>query len=279
MLSVSTQIARQDSLVTFEAMLKSISFANELIIFNMERNDEKVLKLFEKYKARVINVKTPKVVETIRERQITEATGDWVLVMDYDEVVPPELAGEIDAITDNLASCSAYAIGRDNYSLGYPLRHGGWERDYVVRLIRKADFISWPTNIHSSPIVKGSTIKTTRSMEHHKDDSLVQMVSKTNRYSDIESDQYFIGNLPRVTPLTLLRKSIMEFIRRYFIKRGFLDGKIGLFQSLYQGYSVFISYAKLFEKQQFPENPESVEGLYELQSKNKHNKTNKYLLP
>lgn len=249
MLSVSTQIAREDSLDTFEAMLRSVSFADELVIFNMERDDIEVKKIFSKYKAKVIEVKTPKVVETIRSREVKEASGDWVLVMDYDEVIPEMLKGEILAITQNQASCSAYAIGRDNYSLGYPLRHGGWERDYVVRLIRKADFISWPTNIHSTPLVKGSTIKTVKSMEHHKDANLEQMIAKTIRYSDIEAQQFFDGGMAPVTVLTLIRKSVMEFIRRYFLKQGFLDGRIGLFQSLYQGYSVFISYAKLYELQ------------------------------
>lgn len=249
MLSVSTQIARGDSLATFAQMLKSVSFADELIIFNMERSDKETLALFAKFKARVINVKTLKVVEAIRDRQVKEAKGDWVLVMDYDEIIPEGLCGEILAITENRASCSAYAIGRDNYSLGYPLKHGGWERDYVVRLVRTADFISWPTTIHSAPLVKGTTIKTTQAMEHHKDESLEQMVEKTGRYSDIEAQQFFAGGMARVTMVTLLRKSVMEFIRRYFIKSGFLDGKIGLFQSLYQGYSVFISYAKLYEKQ------------------------------
>lgn len=250
MLSVSTQISQHDSLDTFARMLESVAFADEIVVFNLERTDAPALKLLTQINARVINVKTPKIVETIRERQIKEAKGDWVLILDYDEIVPPELAGEIKAITENLASCSAYAIARQNYSLGYPMHHGGWERDYVVRLIRQSDFVSWPTNIHSSPLVKGSVIKTVHAMEHHKDASLAQMVEKTNRYSDIEAELFFRGGLPPVTPVTLLRKSIMEFIRRYFLKRGYLDGRIGLIQSLYQGYSVFITYAKLYELQQ-----------------------------
>ncbi|MBP9669872.1 glycosyltransferase family 2 protein [Candidatus Woesebacteria bacterium] len=265
MLSVSTQITKDDSLSSFKAMIKSVSFADEIIIFNMERKDDEALAYFKEIKAKVINVKTPKIVEAIRNQQIVEASGDWVLVMDYDEIIPELLKDEILAIVDNKASCPAYSIGRDNYSLGYPLKHGGWERDYVVRLVQKSRFVSWPTNIHSTPIVKGSIIKTTHSMEHHKDESLAQMVAKTNRYSEIEADQFFRGGLPLVTPITLLRKSIMEFIRRYFFKKGFLDGRIGLFQSLYQGYSVFISYSKLFEKQCLPENPKLSKRLNDLQ--------------
>lgn len=86
-------------------------------------------------------------------------------------------------------------------------------------------------------------------MEHHKDDSLEQMVEKTNRYSDIEATQFYAGNMARVTPLTLMRKWWMESFRRGLFKRGLLDGRIGLIQSLYQGFSVLISYAKLYEKQ------------------------------
>jgi len=95
MLSVSTQIAIGDSLSTFEAMLKSVSFADELIIFNMERDDEATLNLFTKYKARVIKIKTPKIVESIREQQVRDAGSDWVLIMDFDEIIPPALKNEI----------------------------------------------------------------------------------------------------------------------------------------------------------------------------------------
>lgn len=249
MLTVSTQIAIGESLLQFEQLLKSVAFADEIIIFNMERHDQAALDLFAKYHARVIPIKTPKIVEEVRQKQVLEAHGDWVLIMDYDEIIPESLSGEILAICENRASCSAYAIGRDNFSLGYRLSHGGWERDYVVRLLKKSDFVSWPTDIHSKPVVKGTTIKTIHSMEHHKDESLKQMIIKTNRYSDIEADQFYRGNLDRVTPFTLIRKSLMEFLRRYFFRQGFLDGKIGLFQSLYQGYSVFISYAKLYHLQ------------------------------
>ncbi len=247
MLSVSTQIAQDDDLGVFERMLNSVAFADEIVIFNMERTDAASQTLFKKYDARVIKVKTPKVVEVIRERQVKEARGEWVLVMDFDEVIPPNLKTEIEAAITRAPA--TYAIARRNFSLGFPLKHGGWGDDYVVRLFHKENFMDWPTNIHSQPKIRGELRKLKALMEHHKDASLEQMVAKTNRYSEIEASQFYAGNLPRVNSFTLLRKSIMEFIRRYFLKRGFLDGKIGLIQSLYQGYSVFISYAKLYEKQ------------------------------
>lgn len=249
MLTVSTQITRDDDLSVFARMLDSVAFADELVIFNMERTDPAFAQLAKKYSANIINIKTPRIVEQIRTQQIKAAKGDWVLVMDYDEIVTPALAEELTTLMHNTGACGAYSIPRDNYSLGFKLAHGGWERDYVVRFIRRQDFVAWPTNIHSTPKVKGGIFKTTHAMEHHKDSSLAQMIAKTNRYSAIEAEQFFQGGLPPVTPLTLFRKPTMEFIRRYLLRRGFLDGSIGLIQSLYQAYSVFISYAKLYELQ------------------------------
>lgn len=250
-LSVSTQLANGDDLASFKRMLTSVSFADEIIVFNMERIDEEALSLFREYKTRVINIKTPQIVEEIRSRQVLEAKHDWVLIMDFDEYIPPALAKEISTIIHQPSTINlAYSIRRRNYSLGFPLRYGGWGDDYVARFIHKSIFVSWPTNIHSTLEIRGEYQKLDNFMEHHKDASLTQMVEKTNRYSEVEAKLFFQGNLPPVTPFTLIRKSTMEFIRRYFIKLGFLDGTIGLIQSIYQAYSVFVSYAKLYELQQ-----------------------------
>lgn len=249
MLSVSTQISSSEDLTVFETMLKSISFADEIIIFNLERLDQPAQDLFKQYHAKVKRVKTPKVVEVIRADQV-KAGKDWVLIMDYDEIVTPALAKEIIAVTKKSLTSSTYLIKRRNYSLGYPLKHGGWGDDYVPRLFKVSEFISWPKEIHSLPESKGHSAKLENYLEHHKDASLAQMVEKTNRYSEVEASQFFAGGMARVTSLTLIRKSTMEFIRRYIFKLGLLDGAIGLVQSLYQGYSVFITYAKLYELQQ-----------------------------
>ncbi len=249
MLSVSTQITTTDSLILFERMLKSIAFADEIIIFNMERRDQEFVVLARAYHARVIEVETPKIVELIRSRQLAEAHGDWVLIMDGDEIIPPALKSEIQSVVKSPSLVSAYYLTRRNFSLGYPLVHGGWGVDSVLRLFRRADFISWGKEIHSLPKVKGPTAVLINPMEHHKDESLEQMVDKTNRYSDIESQQFLDGGLPRVTAPTLIRKWWMESFRRGVMKGGLLDGPIGLIQSMYQGFSVLISYAKLYEKQ------------------------------
>lgn len=250
MLTVSTQIAVGDDLATFTRMLNSVSFADEIIIFNMERDDEEALQLFKNCKARVINVKTPKVVEYIRGQQVVESKYDWVLIMDYDEVIPWDLAKEIKSIsTEPATQFSAYYLTRRNFSLGYPLRHGGFGDDQVPRLFYKPNFVSWSKEIHGMPKIHGVFGYATNPMEHHKDASLAQMVEKTNRYTDVEAQQFFQAKVEVVTTTTLIRKTIMEFVRRYFLKSGFLDGRIGMIQALYQSYAIYLRYAKLYELQ------------------------------
>lgn len=248
MITVSTQLAPEDDLQVFARMLESVSFADEIRIYLMDLDQSLLSNIVKKYHPVMIPVKTPPVVEVIRSRQVTEAQNDWVLIMDFDEVITPELASEIQAIQSS--SVAAYKIRRKNFSLGFPVSHGGFGDDYVHRLFNRRLFVAWPTNIHSTPQVKGKVTTLTNFMQHHKDASISQMVTKTNRYSEVEAQQFLDGGMAPVTTLTLIRKPVMEFIRRYFIKLGFLDGRIGILQAIYQSYSVFISYSKLFELQQ-----------------------------
>jgi len=245
MLSVSTQLAREDSLLAFERLLRSITFADEIIIYNMERSDPEFFALARRFKARVIKIKTPLIVEFIRARQIKEAQYDWVLILDSDEVVTTKLRYEISNLTS--LKPKTYALKRKNFSLGYSMSHGGFGDDFVPRLFHKSLFLDWPRDIHSLPLVKGTISQTTSYLEHHKDESLEQMVEKTNRYSAVESKQFYDGGLRVTSPFTIIRKWWMETFRRGILKMGLLDGKIGIIQSIYQGFSVFTSYAKLYE--------------------------------
>lgn len=251
-LSVVTQIAPEDNLGTFINLLNSISFADKITVYAMEMKGSKdLLKLAKSRNLDLIFINRPKsrVVEEIRAEQVKNASGDWVLVMDFDELITKKLQIEIKQIISSSSVFTAYRVPRKNFSLGYPLKHGGWGTDYVIRLFKRDQFLDWPTDIHSTPTFNGTLGTLTNSMEHHKDQSLEYIVNKTNRYTDKEADQYYEGGMAEVTSFTLLRKLKMEMIRRGIFKGGLLDGKIGLIQSIYQGFSVFTSYAKLYEKQ------------------------------
>lgn len=250
MLSVSTQLAVGDDLSTFKRMIQSVNFADEIVVYNMGISDQDFFSLCQKLKLRVVNLaKIPKVVEVIRTNQVKDAKHDWVLIMDFDEEITGELAKEIIKVTSAPPRFGGYFVNRRNFSLSYPLRHGGFGNDMIPRLFYKPKFLVWPAEIHGMPSVEGGFGQLEGLMNHYKDASLSQMITKTNRYSDVEAKQFYEGGIPKVTVLTIFRKTIMEFVRRYLIKLGFLDGVIGVIQSIYQSYSVFLTYAKLYELQ------------------------------
>lgn len=252
-LTVVTQIAIEDNLDTLENMLKASKFGDDHIIYTMFTPNQRLKKIIQTYNLTNIPLDLSayenKIVEEFRETEVKKTNTDWVLILDFDEIVSENLQDEIMRTINSPDHASAYAILRKNYSLGYRLKYGGWSDDYVIRLIYKPDFISWPTNIHSSPVVEGEIKKLKYPLHHRKDESLEFIINKTNRYSDTESTQFLEGNMKSVTTFTLFRKTSMEIFRRLFLKLGILDGRIGIIQSIYQGFSVFITYAKLYEKQ------------------------------
>lgn len=251
-LTIITQAAVEDNLDTLEKSLASTTFADEHIIYTLFTPDDRLSYLIKKYNQKQIPIDLSKlknrIVEEYREEQVRNTNTDWVLLIDFDEVITAELAREIRAAINSEDHSSGYAIRRKNYSLGYPLTYGGWGDDFVLRLIYKPDFITWPNNIHSTPVLKGEATKLKSPLLHYKDASLEYIVNKTNRYSSTEAGQYFSAGMRAPNTLTLFRKLSMEIFRRLVLRVGFLDGKIGVIQSIYQGFSVFISYAKLYEK-------------------------------
>ncbi len=251
-LSLVFNLSREDSLTTFaKALAAAAPLADELIIYNLEANLDNLQQLTKSYQANIINLPQPSIVEMIRDRQVRQTKFEWVLILDADEILSPHLQKEIRQLlqSDIPNQVGAYALPRQNYSLGYRIRHGGWDDDYQVRLIRKSHFLNWPSIIHVVPKIEGEIVQLHNPLYHYKDPSLEFIVDKTNRYSDAEAQLFFDGGLPFVTSLTLIRKFSFEIIRRGFLKLGLLDGAIGLIHSIYQGFSVFITYAKLYEKQ------------------------------
>ncbi len=254
MLSVSVSVSLGDDLDILLRNLKQLKFCDEKSLLAMDFSGKNLHRLRRKLAGlgfEITPIKKPSVVEEVREFQVKSAKGEWVLILDYDEYLPDPLRREIRRVTSNRKnqSASAFAVRRINYSLGRKLTFGGWGDDYQIRLIRKEVFIKWPRTIHSTPHFQGGLRKLKHPLHHFKDPSLEYIVSKTNRYSDEESRIFLEGGVARVNSFTLIRKLCMEIFRRGVLKAGFLDGPIGLIQTIYQGFSVFISYAKLFELQ------------------------------
>lgn len=186
-------------------------------------------------------------VEPARKFAIEKAEGRWVLVLDSDERLTGELAGEIKkTVKDN--RFSHFRIPRKNiFGRKQWLRYGGWWPDAQIRLINKKYFRDWPKDIHSTPVIDGKSGLLQSPILHYFHGDLEQMLEKTAVFEDIESDLLFKADRP-VTILTFFRKFTAELFRRLIRDRGFLDGKIGIIEGIYQAFSKTVTYLFLYEK-------------------------------
>lgn len=207
---------------------------------------DKTVEIAKKYGARIIRQKG-KGYSSWRNQGIENAKGEWIFYLDSDERVTDELREEIKGVVNN--EISAYAIPRRNIILGREMRHGGWWPDYVKRLFKKSALKKWVGDLHEEPVFSGSIGHLQNPIVHLKHDNLSEMVEKTNNWSVIEAKLLLDSGHPKMSWWRFFRIMKTEFFYRFFIKLGFLDGPEGVIYALYQMWSKFVTYSKLWEMQ------------------------------
>lgn len=185
----------------------------------------------------------------VRNYGLKKAQGDWILYLDADETIPPRLKEEIVSVMAN-PQFSAYAIPRVNIILGKRLIHGGWYPDYVKRLFRKDSLKGWEGDLHEEPVFEGVLGHLKNHMVHHKYLTIRTMIDKTNKWSAYEAKLMYEANHPKMTIPRFFSAMLREFWLRMIRHMAFLDGPVGIIYALYQVFSRFVSYAKLWEMQE-----------------------------
>lgn len=232
-----------------EDCLRSVSWADEVIVIDNESVD-KTAEIAKKLGAKVVFFKNGTYSDR-KNRGAKEAMGEWLLYVDADERVTDELKREIkDKVLGNQSETSVFAIPRKNIILGKEMRHGGWWPDYVKHLIRKKDLSGWKGELHEEPVFEGKLEHLEAPLLHLKPDNLSVMVEKTNVWSEIEARLMLQANHPPMNIFRFATAILREFWLRMVRQKAFLDGAEGIIYAIYQVYSRFISYAKLWEMQQ-----------------------------
>lgn len=247
-MSLSILIITKNAASKIKTCLESVEdLGDEIAVLDTGSTDQTV-DIAKKYGAKIFESKGHDFA-TWRNEAAKLAHGEWLFYIDYDEEVTPELKEEILRSTQN-DSLAAYKIPRKNYVFGRWLKHGGFWPDYVLRLTRKDALVAWKGELHEQPVIKGSVGTLKNALIHHKEDSLSQMLEKTNRYSVFEAKLLFQAKHPPMTWWRFFRIMTTEFWYRLIVKGGVLDGPEGFIYGVYQMWSRFVTYAKLWELQQ-----------------------------
>ncbi len=176
----------------------------------------------------------------------SKAAGPWILSLDADERVSPELKEEILALKAGEPSCAGFSIPRQVRYLGRWIRHSGWYPDRKVRLFR-ADRARWEGDyVHEELVFSGLLGRLAAPIHHFTYAGIADHVARINRFSDLGAQKlYAKGRKCRI--IHLVGWPAGRFIRSYVLKLGVLDGFPGFVIAVLNGYSVFIRYAKLRE--------------------------------
>lgn len=224
--------------------LESIKFCDEVIVIDSGSSDRTV-QIAKDFGARVFEISGTDFSER-RNLGLQKAYGDWILYVDTDERVSSELKSNIKIQISKADEFAAFKIKRKNFYFG----NFEWPHvEKLERLFRKDNLKGWHGKIHESPIVEGRVGMLDGFLLHYTHRDLSSMVDKTIEWSEIEAELRFKNNHPKMSWWRFPRVMVTAFFDSYIRKKGYRAGIAGLIESIYQSFSMFITYARLWELQ------------------------------
>jgi glycosyltransferase involved in cell wall biosynthesis len=227
------------------ATLESVKWADEILVVDSFSTDA-TLAVCQEYGARVIQ---HEYINSARQKNwaISQCKYEWVLQIDSDEVLPPELRSEVEAaIAASTADVHAFRIPRRNHMLGKWVRRGGMYPDYQTRVVRR-DVARWQDReVHAHIQVPGRVVTLTADLVHADIVSLSKPLRTLDRYTRYEADE-LRNKGARFRWHHLLVRPAGVFLYRYVRRGGFRDGWRGLILAVYWAVYVFFARAKLWE--------------------------------
>lgn len=232
-----------------EDCLKQLDFAHEIIVLDQNSQD-KTVKIASKYTPKIIS-SSIEGFDKNRNTLAAAAKGEWLLYIDADERLTKELISEIKQVikSPRTPEFAAFYFPRKNIILGKWLKHGGWWPDFVPRLFKKDKLKGWYGQVHESPKVDGPIGYLKTPIVHLTARNISQMLKKTTEWAKIEAQLFQKANYPQVTIVKVVKSAVAEFLCRYLVKRGFLDGTIGLIEAIYQSFHQAAVLTYLWEAQ------------------------------
>lgn len=235
--------------------IKSVEFADEILVIDGGSTDN-TNAVAKSHGATIVKGVDTSFAEQ-RNIGAKTAKGKWIFYLDTDERVSPLLAKNIQFQISN--SCLpagkvksshyqpiAYKVLRQNFYLG----NNPWPKiEHLERLFNKDHLKGWYGKLHETAKVDGQVGLLEGYLLHYTHRDLESMLAKTITWSQVEAKLRLDNNHPKIVWWRLIRVMITGFWDSYILQGGYKAGTMGLVESMYQSYSMFITYASLWEMQ------------------------------
>ena len=222
---------------------------DELIIIDTGSTD-KTVTIAEEFGAAVYKATWCGDFAKLKNDAMNYAKSDWILILDADEKVTDKLKKEILSVITRENKFNGYFIQRKNYYLGKWLKYGGNYPDYQLKLFKKGKCRYEHPPIHPKVIIDGETGFLKAPLEHFPYDTIGDYLKKFDLYTTHDAEYLKTMNV-KVNFFNTIRwiviKPSVRFVKRYFLKMGFLNGIPGIFACIFDAMGYVVKYIKLWQ--------------------------------
>lgn len=236
---------------TLARCLSSVSFADEIIVVDNTSSDT-TSAIAKKFTTKIFRQPNQLMLNINKNYGFSKARSDWILNLDADEEIPKELAREILMTVRSNPTENGFWIKRKNLLFQKWITHGLWWPDKQLRLFRRTKGKFPCIHIHEYIDVEGQAGELTEPYIHHNYESVHQYLVKIDRTSTSEAISLAEMNHQFVW-YDVIRFPLSDFLKIYFAQQGYKDGLHGLVLAFFQAFYSFVTFAKFWEMQKFPQ--------------------------
>lgn len=222
--------------------LESVKWADEIILIDSKSTD-KTVEIAVEYGAKIFTIEW-KGYGPAKQEGVNNASGEWILSIDADEEVTPELAVEIKKCLAADEGFDGYLINRHTNFMGKWINHCGWYPNYLLRLFRQGTGNFNDAVIHEKVEISGKTRELKSELLHYSYSNLEDYLERLNQYSTIGAE-VALKSGKKAGNFDIVFRPIISFIDHFLTHQGFQDGIEGFIISAMSSMAVMAKYVKL----------------------------------
>jgi glycosyltransferase involved in cell wall biosynthesis len=242
--AIVTTLNEEDEIA---ACIESLLWCDEIMVVDSFSSDQ-TIEIANRYKKVRVLERPYYGAASQKNWAIDRARHDWILILDADERVTPELRHEIEQLLTAGPGTDAYQIKRRTYFLGREIRFSGWQHDRVVRFFRRGSARYPNRRVHADMQTRKPAKVLHSSLVHFMVDSFGEYVRRLEKYAYWGAAQLW-KEQRRARPFEVLVRPLWRFLRTYLVQAGVRDGMVGLVFCIVQAYGTFLKWATLWSWQ------------------------------
>lgn len=243
MVSLSVVIIAKNEEKNIKDCIASVQFADEIIVID-DLSTDATIKIAENMGAIVYRRAMNGDYAAQYNFALAKATSDWILIVDADERVTPELKKEILAVIANNTHCG-YKVSFLNFAMDQPLYHGGWFSHSGLRLFPR-DTVRYEGMVHSNMVHELPLLKLENHFLHYSYANWERYFAKFNVYTKLAAKENYKKGKKAHFFSDIILRPFYAFFKMYILRGGWLDGKMGFIMAAYHLFYTMTKYVRLY---------------------------------